>query len=53
MTPTFTTDPTWLKLVDEARRRIRYIARFAYWTARHRSTRNVRWVLAHEGTTWN
>lgn len=34
------------------RRRIRYIARFVYWTLRHGHTRNVRWVLAHEGTQW-
>jgi len=33
-------------------RRIKYIARFLYWTARHRSTEHVRWVLAAEGFTW-
>lgn len=35
------------------RRRARYIARFAYYAAVHRGFRNVRWALAHEGTTWN
>jgi len=34
-------------------RKLRYIARFAYWTWKHRSFEHVRWVLAHEGTTWN
>jgi hypothetical protein len=34
-------------------KQLHYIARFIYWTIRHRSTRNVRWVLAFEGTTWN
>ena len=34
-------------------RRARYMARFIYWTVRHRSTANVRWVLAYEGFTWN
>lgn len=33
-------------------RRLRYIARFAFWTFKHRSFKHVRWVLAHEGTTW-
>jgi hypothetical protein len=33
-------------------RRIKYIARFIYWTALHRSTRHVAWVLAFEGFTW-
>jgi hypothetical protein len=33
-------------------RRIKYIGRFAYWTACHRSTRHVAWVLAFEGFTW-
>lgn len=35
------------------RRRIAYIGRFIYWTARHRNTKHVRWVLAFEGYTWN
>jgi hypothetical protein len=34
-------------------KRLRYIAAFIYWTLRHGSTRNVRWVLAFEGFTWN
>jgi hypothetical protein len=33
-------------------RRIRYMGRFVYWTVRHRSTANVRWVLAYEGYSW-
>lgn len=33
-------------------RRARYMARFIYWTVRHRSTANVRWVLAFEGYQW-
>lgn len=36
----------------DLRRRIAYIGRFIYWTARHRSTKHVRWVLAFEGYTW-
>jgi len=34
-------------------RRLRYVWRFVFWTVRHRSTEHVRWVLAHEGTSWN
>lgn len=34
------------------RRRIKYIARFIFWTVRHRSTKHVRWVLAFEGISW-
>jgi hypothetical protein len=33
-------------------KRARFIARFIYWTWRHRSTKHVLWVLAHEGTEW-
>jgi hypothetical protein len=35
------------------RRRIAYIGRFIYWTASHRSTKHVRWVLAFEGYSCN
>lgn len=35
------------------RRRIKYIARFVYWAARHRSTKHVAWVLAFEGFSWH
>lgn len=42
-----------LALLRVGRRRVIYIARFCYWTAVHRSTQHVAWVLAHEGTTWN
>lgn len=34
-------------------RRIKYIGRWLYWAARHRSTKHVAWVLAFEGYTWN
>ena len=33
-------------------RRVRYIARLAYWVARHRSLSRARWVLAYEGIQW-
>ena len=34
-------------------RRGRYIALYCYWTVRHGSTRNVRWVLEFEGVAWH
>jgi hypothetical protein len=34
-------------------KKLRYIARFAYYAAVHRGFRHVRWALAAEGTTWN
>jgi hypothetical protein len=34
------------------RRRLKYIARFAYYVAVHRGFKHVRWALAHEGTQW-
>jgi len=36
-----------------ARHRAGYMARFVYWTIRHRSTQHVRWVLEYEGCSWN
>ncbi len=33
--------------------RIRYIARFIYWTVRHRSAANAAWVCELEGYQWN
>lgn len=32
--------------------RLVYIARLAYWTARHRSIDRARWVVEYEGHTW-
>ena len=29
--------------------RLRYLARLAYWTVRHRSIVSARWILAFEG----
>lgn len=34
------------------RRRLRYIARAAYYIAVHRSFKHWRWALAAEGATW-
>jgi hypothetical protein len=32
--------------------RIRFIARFIYWSVRHRSPRNAAWVCEYEGFKW-
>lgn len=33
-------------------RRVRYVARFIYWTVKHRSTANAGWVCNYEGFHW-
>jgi hypothetical protein len=35
-----------------ALRRLKYALRFTYWTLRHRSTANARWICAYEGYEW-
>lgn len=42
-----------VRLGSIATRRARYCARFVYWTLRHGSPRNVAWILAYEGYSWN
>lgn len=34
-------------------RRIRYVARWVYWSVRHRSTANAAWICAYEGHQWS
>lgn len=34
------------------RYRARYLGRFIYWTARHRSFARAKWVMDFEGITW-
>ncbi len=33
-------------------RRLAYVGRLAYWTARHRSLDTARWVVEYEGLSW-
>jgi hypothetical protein len=33
-------------------RRLRYIARYLYWTLRHRSPKHAAWICAYEGLKW-
>lgn len=33
-------------------RRIRYVLRWLYWAARHRSFKHAAWVCAYEGERW-
>lgn len=34
-------------------RRIKFIARFIYWTIKHRSPKHAAWVCEFEGYSWN
>lgn len=47
---------SWLQPTKPSKplmRRVRYIARFIYWSARHRSFKHADWVCEYEGYTWN
>jgi hypothetical protein len=33
-------------------RRLRYIARYLYWTLRHLSPKHAAWICAYEGLKW-
>lgn len=48
-----TVEPQVEAAVSRFIRRLKYAARFIYWSVRHGSTKHVAWVLAFEGYQWN
>jgi hypothetical protein len=42
----------FVPLLHVGLRRVRYVARFIYWTCKHGSTKNAGWVCNYEGLYW-
>jgi hypothetical protein len=44
--------PTPTSRVSTVTRRVRFVARFIYWTWRHGSPKHAAWVCNYEGLWW-